>query len=144
MRFNQPFDKRKLKQKFRPLEDETMFLGIVTGSTAIESPNDQYMWEYTVARAKLNYTAGTYPTVTTRNEGSVTALSVSELGNSTNTFSYGVGLNGVAQFLTVPPTIFPVKIPTGTPVVVMAWRNYEDGQVIYLIINTQAISGTCE
>jgi hypothetical protein len=143
IRPNQADVRRDYKRK-HALENDSWIFAVITGATAIESPNDKYMWEYTIAEAEFTQTAGSYPVIQARTGGITgTAFSVSELGNTTNTFSYGVGLNGVAQFTAVPPTIFPVKIPNGVPVLCMPWRK-TDGTFIYLIVNTQAISGTCE
>ena len=144
MRINNSFqDKGKQVGKFRPFEDRTLIFAVVTGATSVVSPNLKYMLKYTIAPAFLQYTAGAYPTTSSRNEGQFDAFSVSELGNTTDTFSYGVDLSGITQFTGSPPTIFPTRIPNGTPVVAMAYRNKTDAQVYYLIINTQAITGQC-
>ena len=144
MRISNSFqEKDKQVAKFRPFEDRTLIFAVVTGATAVVSPNTKYMWKYTIAPAFLEYTAGAYPTTSSRNEGSFDAFSVSELGNTTDTFSYGVDLSGITQFTDSPPSIFPTRIPNGTPVVAMAYRNKTDAQVYYLIINTQAITGQC-
>lgn len=121
-----------------------VILALVNSATPVANPNNKYMWKYQITPAYITYTTGNYPVLDGRNEGTFDAFSISELGNETDTFSYGVDLSGVTQFTSVPPTVFPVKIPSGTPVVAVPHRLKNTGQVIYIIINTQAISGTCD
>ena len=127
------------------IEDESWVFATITSSTNLASPQTKYMWEYQIAEAQFDHTGGGYPTISGRSGGiTATAYSISELGNSTTTFSYGVNLSGITQFTgSTPPLIAPQPIPNGTPVLAFPWRK-TDGTFIYLIVNTQAISGTCE
>ncbi len=113
---------------------------LVTNSGTAASNN--YRWRYDVTPAKLTWTGSpAVPTVTARDTSGTppefSAFSISELGNGTN---YAYGVNNTH----LPTGIVPVRIPDGTPV--LCWcqmRRYNDGQQMYLIINTQAITGTC-
>lgn len=69
----------------------------------------------------------------------VNCLSVSELANTVRptNLSYGVtSANLLGSYV-------PVKIPTGTPVVISPHRT-TGGALVWLIVNTQAIDGTCD
>lgn len=84
--------------------------------------------------------AGPLYTTTTRSQGRefLDCFSVSELSNTppTTSLSYGVSsANLLGSF-------GPVRIPDGTFVVMCPHRN-ATGALVYLIINTQAIDGTC-
>lgn len=111
-----------------------LVLGKVTQATVF--PSNPYRWTYTVAEAWMSGTN----CVTRPNGITMTAYSVSELGNPATLaqwFSYGVdGAN-------LPGGWVPVQIPVGTPVILSAHRR-ADGSLVWLIINTQAIDGTCD
>lgn len=119
-------------------------LYIVTDSTPI--PNQSYRWTYTIKPAALHNSAiaPDYKMAYIQNgapNSGFPALSVSELGNSVQsspneTYSYGIEEGDLVG------TIVPVKIPNGTPVVAMPYKT-DNGIQIYLIINTQAITGSC-
>lgn len=94
-----------------------------------------YRWEYDVKYANVSGTSP-FNTSTKTNSQTMKALSVSELGNDANIFSYGVPLADI------PAGFTPKRIPNGTPVWCVPWRKI-DGTFFWLIINTQAISGTC-
>lgn len=107
----------------------------VTAASAIAGQDKR--WLYTVVEATID-TGASYSPALSVNTGSYSALSVSELTNNmaTNTYSYGVAKANV------PAGFAAVQIPVGTYVMcVPYWRS--DSSPIYLIINTQAIDGTC-
>ena len=97
-------------------------------------------WVYTVREATIGTTSSYLPGDSV-NVGTYTALSVSELSNKTTSddlsYSYGVRKSNVAA------TGYQAKvIPIGTFVMAVPyWQS--NGTRIYLIINTQAIDGTC-
>ena len=105
----------------------------VTAASAIAGQDKR--WLYTVVEATVDSTSSYVPTVSV-NTGSYSALSVSELSNIGSFVSYGVLKTSI-------PAGFSAKaIPIGTNVLcVPYWRS--DSSSIYLIINTQAIDGTC-
>lgn len=107
----------------------------ITAASAIAGQDKR--WLYTVVEATID-TGASYSPALSVNTGSYSALSVSELTNNmaTNTYSYGVAKANV------PAGFSAVQIPVGTYVMcVPYWRS--DSSSIYLIINTQAIDGTC-
>lgn len=107
----------------------------ITAASAIAGQDKR--WLYTVVEATVD-TGASYSPALSVNTGSYSALSVSELTNdmATNTYSYGVAKANV------PAGFSAVQIPVGTYVMcVPYWRS--DSSPIYLIINTQAIDGTC-
>lgn len=107
----------------------------ITAASAIAGQDKR--WLYTVVEATID-TGASYSPALSVNTGSYSALSVSELTNNmaTNTYSYGVAKANV------PAGFSAVQIPVGTYVMcVPYWRS--DSSPIYLIINTQAIDGTC-
>jgi hypothetical protein len=120
---------------------EVLVLGRITGATAISAP--AYRWQYTWDEAMIgpppNYTPQTRVGAAGY-EGlqSMVAISISELSNTPvpTTYSYGVpSVDLVGTFL-------PKMIPVGTYVLLTPVRD-TDGLMFWLIINTQAISGTC-
>lgn len=117
--------------------ESALVLARVTGATPI--PSAWARWVYTceetwVGTAPL-YVRAARPSGRTFD----VCLSVSELGNNTppTSISYGVSsVNLLGSF-------GPVRIPDLTPVVLSPHR-MSDGTLIWLIVNTQAIDGTCE
>lgn len=97
-------------------------------------------WMYTLVEATIDAGASSAPALSV-NTGSYSGLSVSELSNKTTaddySYSYGVRKSNVAA------TGYEAKvIPIGTYVMAVPyWKS--NGSRIYLIINTQAIDGTC-
>lgn len=112
-------------------------LAEVTGSTAIGAAS-LYRWEYDIKYAQISATSPFNTVLKAGGTGVPTmkALSISELGNDANVFSYGVPLADI------PAGFSPKKIPNGTPVWCVPGRK-TDGSFIWIIINTQAITGTC-
>jgi hypothetical protein len=110
----------------------------VTAASAIGGY--QYRWVYTVREATITVGSSTYVPGVSLNDPSFTALSVSELTNGTSatvgTYAYGVAKTNI------PAGFAPKQIPVNTFVVGVPWWA-DDGTGIYLIINTQAIDGTC-
>lgn len=112
---------------------------LVNGATPAAS---RYIWKYSLTPANVSYNgAGTFPTIGARDTSGTPPLfdgfSISELSNATY-YSYGV------QATHLPAGIVPVQIPVGT--LVMCWCPFHmnnNGQHYFLILNTQAITGTC-
>lgn len=114
--------------------EPSLVLGIITGSVAI-SPGTAFRWEYTWTEATIN---GSTPLAKTDGLATQTAYSVSELSNvpAPSYYSYGVPSGDL------PATFTPKVIPNGTFVILSSFRR-SDGSLLWLIINTQAISGQC-
>jgi len=138
----------KIRENFTHGQVPELILCMVTGATLVKYPDtnpatSKYMWQYNVVPAKLTYAGiGNFPTVTVRNASAeIPAFSISELGNNANTpaiYSYGV------PTADIPAGFAPVRIPDNTPVICWnAMRSNNHGQNIFLIINTQAITGQC-
>lgn len=121
----------------QPVEVEplTSQLMQVVSSTVISAAN--YRWLYTLRKARVGV-AGSYIPALTADTTTMLGLSVSELSNATGfaTVSYGITRS------TIPAGFAPVKIPDGTYVMTVPHR-IADGTLVWLIINTQAIDGTC-
>lgn len=110
-------------------------LARITSATAISSGSGGYRWLYQWTEAQVG-SAPTY--VSAAKSGGITgsALSVSELGNTSTYVAYGVAIAGI------PSGFAPVRIPDNTTVWVVPHRN-TDGTLVWLILNTQAIDGVC-
>jgi hypothetical protein len=110
----------------------TQLLEVLT-ATLISGSTFRYL--YTVQTARV----GNAPTYTPAAEGAdiMNALSVSELSNVANgPIAYGTDIDNL------PTGFAPVNIPTGTYVLGVP-HNLADGTFIWLIVNTQAVDGTC-
>lgn len=126
--------KSNLQQKKAITEPPPFFFGVVASYTLKSGAS--YYYDYQIAPAYLKNTtpwnAYTIPSVT----GTFPALSISEIGNQGAYYSFGVPVGDV------PVGFTPKAIPVGTPVI--AVRQLTDtGQFKYIILNTQAISGSC-
>lgn len=116
--------------------DAPLVLARITAATAIAGAWAR--WKYEAEEAIMN--AGPLWTTGARAQGRVfpDCFSVSELSNTppTTSISYGVSsANLLGSF-------GPVRIPDGT-FVAMCPHRISTGALVYLIINTQAIDGTC-
>jgi hypothetical protein len=121
-------------RRFDP--DASLVLAKITAATAIAGAWAR--WKYEAEEAIIN--AGPLWTTSTRAQGRAfpDCFSVSELSNTppTTSISYGVSsANLLGSF-------GPVRIPDGT-FVAMCPHRISTGALVYLIINTQAIDGTC-
>ena len=121
----------------RALESAAQLVyAVVTNATAISGRYER--WVYQCSEAWVG-PAPTYDTAA-RPDGRTypTCLSVSENGNGVlpTRISYGVNTSNLLG------SFGAVRIPNGTPVVMTPHRN-SDGTLIWLIVNTQAIDGTC-
>lgn len=117
-----------------PLDTKSGILAEVVNAVPLGAAS-LYRWEYDIKAAQISATSP-YNTSPKSGVPTMKALSISELGNDANVFSYGVP---AAQ---IPAGFAPVKIPNGTPVWCVPWRK-DDGSFVWLIINTQAITGVC-
>ena len=106
----------------------------VTASSAIPSTNARFL--YTVTKQQVQGSASSYVPTNGEDTAEYSALSVSELSNGVNPYSYGVTAGNI------PAGFAAVKIPTGSWVWCVPHRML-DGTFIWLIVNTQAIDGVC-
>ena len=117
--------------------DSVLVHASVTGATPI--PSAWARWVYTCEEIWIGPAPLYVPAARPDGRTFTPCLSVSENGNAppTSTISYGVSTaNLVGSF-------GPVRIPDGTPVTLHPHRS-SDGTLIWLIVNTQAIDGTCD
>lgn len=121
---------------------QELLLAIVLSYEAIDAGNARYKYKITPAMAITDPISALYGLAVERHDVGkdvhieYDAFSISEMGNTGTYVSYGVSLANL------PANVNPVPIPEGTPVVAMANRG-NDGTYHYIIINTQALSGTC-
>jgi len=120
----------------QPMEIETFSSQLmrVVSYSVIGGGNFRHI--YTVRRAQVGPAAGGYVPSTTSNTLQETAVSVSELSNTSAYVSYGV------TKATIPAGFAPQPIPVNTYVMCVPHR-LTDGTFIWLIVNTQAIDGVC-
>ena len=111
----------------------TGMLARIVSSALIATTVNRYLYQWEEA-----WVAGAAPygTLAKTNALSGSALSVSELGNGTYV-AYGV------TYSDIPAGFAPVAIPNGTPVWIVPSRK-NNGELVWLILNTQAIDGTCD
>lgn len=148
------FDFNRAARNEKELDRPVYGVFIVTGATAIA--NQTYRWKYQIKPAILDQTTGAgtagppvrpgYNIPYIIDNAPTTgwdAYSVSEMSNDI----WGVGVTKKYAY-GVPATDFsgtqlvPVQIPIGTAVFAVAQR-MDEGKGYYLIINTQAITGSC-
>lgn len=110
-------------------------LARITGATVITSASSVYRWLYTWTEATIGAAPSYTPAV---KSGGIAgnAVSVSETGNTLTTVAYGILISHL------PVGFLPVRIPNDTAVWVVPNR-CSDGTLLWVIINTQAIDGTC-
>jgi hypothetical protein len=108
-------------------------LAKIVSSALIATTVYRYLYQWEEA-----YVSGVAPylPLSKTNALSGSALSVSELSNGTHV-SYGITLG----FL--PAGFEPVAIPNGTTVWIVPSRK-NNGELCWLILNTQAIDGECD
>ena len=111
----------------------TGMLARIVSSALIATTVNRYLYQWEEA-----WVAGAAPygTLAKTDALSGSALSVSELGNGTYV-AYGV------TYSNIPAGFAPVAIPNGTPVWIVPSRK-NNGELVWLILNTQAIDGTCD
>lgn len=116
--------------------DHTPSVGMlarIVSSALIATTVNRYLYQWEEA-----WVAGAAPygTVAKTNALSGSALSVSELGNGTYV-AYGV------TYGSIPAGFAPVAIRNSTPVWIVPSRK-NNGELVWLILNTQAIDGICD
>jgi hypothetical protein len=118
---------RRTPSQFPPVQ---FMLASITSASAIAN----YRWEYSWAEAWMtNTNAGN------KSPGLAgIAYSVSELTNTATPSTYSYGVTSAS----LPAGFIPVRIPTGTFVMIVPHRK-SDGELTWLIINTQALDGSC-
>lgn len=122
-------------QRQPPLE---RLLVQITGATLMPSATKRYAYDWSEAEFTVT-TTPSYSVAPAVKSGGLTgkAVSVSELSNdAVGRYSYGV------DPANLPSGFDAVAIPTGTYVVIVPHRG-SDGVLTWLILNTQAIDGTC-
>lgn len=105
-------------------------LGKITGATSLTANRWLYDWD------EASISAANALAVKSNGLTAQKALSVSELGNTATSVAYGVNPGNL------PTGFAPVRIPNDTAVLLFPYRR-NDGSLIWLIVNTQAIDGTC-
>jgi hypothetical protein len=116
----------------RDFEPPVCVLGKITGATAIAGSTTRWEYDWTEASISATNALAAKTNGLTAQKG----LSVSELGNTATAVAYGVTL------ASLPVGMAPVRIPNDTAVLCFPYRR-ADGSLIWLIVNTQAINGTC-
>lgn len=118
---------RRLDQ-FAP---RTILLARITASTVLDAANGRYTYSWQEAILTASSAAAKATGLTG------TAISISELSNGVSgRYSYGVNPANLVG------TFTPVAIPNGTFVLITPMRQL-NGTLRWVIINTQAIDGTC-
>ena len=107
----------------------------ITDTTVLNAGQARYV--YTMLQARVQNVVGGYQVATTANTYPHTGLSVSELSNAGAFVAYGV------TKATLPTGFSPKPIPINTYVLAVPHRN-QDGTLLWLILNTQAIDGVCD
>ena len=118
---------------FEPHPTNTGMLAKIVSSALIATTVKRYLYQWEEAWVGG---AAPYAVVAKTNALSGAALSVSELGNGIYV-AYGV------TYGLIPTGFEPVAIPNGTPVWIVPSRK-NNGELVWLILNTQAIDGTCD
>jgi hypothetical protein len=115
------------------LDDETAvgMLAVITGATGTAVP---YQWIYSWSAAEL-VSASPYTAAAKGTGLQGEAVSMSELSNGARV-SYGLTVANL------PAGFQPVRIPDGTAVWIVPWRQ-NNGALLWLILNTQAVDGSC-
>lgn len=126
-------DSRRANQ-FPPTPAVWCKLCKVVTSSAIASTNSRFL--YTVTEEVVRPAANSYVPAASTNSVTYEALSVSELSNGSLVYAFGV------QASNIPVGFSPQSIPVGAWVMCVPHRR-TDGQLMMLIINTQAIDGAC-
>jgi len=106
----------------------------VTASSLLGGTDRRYL--YDVVKQIVQPAASSYVPTAAADTATQKALSVSELSNGVNPYSYGV------TKANIPAGFAAVAIPNGTWVWCVPHR-VTDGTFIWLIVNTQAIDGVC-
>ena len=106
----------------------------VTDSTLIAGSDKRYL--YSVREAIVQPSSSSWVPTLSVNDPVYTALSVSELSNTMSHYSYGI------QASNIPAGFSAQSIPVDSWVMCTPHR-CTDGTLIMLIVNTQAIDGSC-
>lgn len=127
---------RGFRARPSPVGYDPIILGIVKDFSLLSN----FVYQYTVKPASITITTGNIPSIAERaNHRAFKAFSISELGNGPTPANYSYGVPATD----IPAGFDPVPIPAGTPVVCIPYRSKNHGEFHYLIINTQAITGSC-
>lgn len=124
---------RAARFREEPASIETQLMK-VTAATALAS-GGPFRWLYTLYFAEIEGSPNYLPQLRSNTYANI-GFSVSELSNTGSYYSYGVA-NG-----NIPAGYQPRQIPLNTYVLAVPHRA-QTGTLYWLIINTQAIDGTC-
>lgn len=125
---------RALRDDFEP---EHLWFRLMKVTAATPIAGQDRRWVYSVVEASVTPSGTDYQGSVTTNTATETALSVSEIsnGSSASWFAYGV-------YPPFPGSFDAQQIPVGTYVGCFPLR-IQDGTLIWMIVNTQAIDGAC-
>ncbi len=145
---NNPFkkfdEKNTLKSLQQPFQVKDIGIFIILSSTLVKGSDlalAHYTWKYTLTPARVSWTGiGNQPTVAVRtsSDEAYNAFSISELNNYNGYYSGGV------ELIDLPTPIKPRNLPNGTMVAAFPIRLYNTGELFYMILGNQAITGNCE
>jgi len=94
-------------------------------------------WKYGLQRVVVQPESSSYVAVNSGTTTRTLGISVSELSNPGTSYSYGILASNI------PTGFAAVRIPTGTIVAAFPIK-LTDGNLLWIIINTQAIDGVCD
>lgn len=120
----------------RQYPQELPVWGVLARIVSSTAASGIYRWKYEWEEAQVSATP-TYGVAAKANGLKGYAMSISEIGNANGVVAFGV------TTANIPAGFAPVKIPNGTAVWVVPHR-CADGELLWLIMNTQAIDGTCQ
>ena len=129
------FDVDRARRDVGQVEPVPYKLCKVTAASLITGQDKRYL--YTVVEATIGG-ASPYTPGLSVNAPSYSALSVSELTNGAAAVNYSYGILKA----NIPAGWAAVQIPIDTYVLCVPWWK-DNGEGIYLIVNTQAIDGVC-
>jgi hypothetical protein len=130
-----PRAKQMIAVQTRPQRMETSPFTLMKIKTSTVASSPKFIWKYTLTTAIWD--SVTFTTGEKQVDLEWDGYSISEMGNTSTVVAFGVPLADL------PANVEPVKIPDG--VIVLCYGQLDStGKFFYVILNTQAITGTCE
>jgi len=131
-------DVDRARRDVPPPEPPALRLFKITAAALIPGSDKRYIYSMTRAVVKKTNAAlvDTYEPSDSQTRSRYKGISISELSNAGASYAFGI------LKTTVPAGFAAVAIPDGTYVVAFP-MTMVDGGVLWIIINTQAINGTC-
>lgn len=131
-------DIERARTNVPPTPPPALRLFRVLSSTPISGQHKRWLYSMrrAIVRKKDASLVDTYEPQLSSSRGQCLGLSASELSNAGATYSYGVLKTNV------PAGFAAVQIPNGTHVVAFP-SVMQDGGTVWIIINTQALDGSC-